>query len=135
MRDGASCGGDQANAEPATRESKQQHGTSGLPFERRKQTSRRHTVGLFTDPYQWYGRLSDEQLRAMRMVVDTGLHHKGWTRQQAIDDMLAHSSMAESDVIAEVERYIANPGQALGYKIGEGEELNTWRRVAGISSR
>ena len=76
-------------------------------------------LGLFTDPYQWYGRLSDEQLRAMRLVVDTGLHNKGWSRQQAIDYMLANSSMVESDVVSEVERYIANPGQALGYKIGQ----------------
>ncbi|HJW51013.1 MAG TPA: DUF885 domain-containing protein [Burkholderiaceae bacterium] len=86
-------------------------------------------LGLFTDPYQWYGRLSDEQLRAMRLVVDTGLHHKGWTRQQAIDYMLAHSSMAESDAIAEVERYIVNPGQALGYKIGQ-LEISRLRREA-----
>jgi uncharacterized protein (DUF885 family) len=86
-------------------------------------------LGLFTNPYQWYGRLSDEQLRAMRLVVDTGLHHKGWTRQQAIDYMLAHSSMAESDVIAEVERYIVNPGQALGYKIGQ-LEISRLRREA-----
>ena len=76
-------------------------------------------LGVFTDPDQWYGRLSDEQLRAMRLVVDTGLHHFGWTRQQAIDYMLANSSMAESDVVAEVERYIVIPGQALAYKVGE----------------
>lgn len=76
-------------------------------------------LGLFTDPYQWYGRLSDEQLRAMRLVVDTGLHHLGWSRQQAIDYMLANSSMAESDVVAEVERYIVIPGQALSYKVGQ----------------
>ena len=76
-------------------------------------------LGVFTDPYQWYGRVSDEQLRAMRLVVDTGLHHFGWTRQQAIDYMLANSSMAESDVVAEVERYIVIPGQALAYKVGE----------------
>lgn len=76
-------------------------------------------LGLFTDPYQWYGRLSDEQLRAMRLVVDTGLHHKGWTREQAIKYMLDNSSMAESDVTSEVERYIVWPGQALGYKIGQ----------------
>ena len=76
-------------------------------------------LGLFTDPYQWYGRLSDEQLRAMRLVVDTGLHHYGWSRQQAIDYMLANSSMAESDVVAEVERYIVIPGQALAYKVGQ----------------
>jgi uncharacterized protein (DUF885 family) len=76
-------------------------------------------LGLFTDPYMWYGRLVDEQLRAMRLVVDTGLHAKGWSRQQAIDYMLVNSSMAESDVTAEVERYIVIPGQALAYKIGQ----------------
>jgi uncharacterized protein (DUF885 family) len=76
-------------------------------------------LGVFTDPYQYYGRLNDEMLRAMRLVVDTGLHAKGWSREQAIRYMLDHSSLAESDVIAEVERYIAWPGQALGYKIGQ----------------
>ncbi len=76
-------------------------------------------LGLFTDPYQWYGRLSDEQLRAMRLVVDTGLHAKGWSRERAIQFMLDNSSMAESDVVSEVERYIVWPGQALGYKIGQ----------------
>ena len=86
-------------------------------------------LGLFTDPYQWYGRLSDEQLRAMRLVVDTGLHQKGWSRQQAIDYMLANSSMTETDVVAEVERYISLPGQALGYKIGQWE-ISRLRRDA-----
>lgn len=86
-------------------------------------------MGLFTDPYQWYGRLSDEQLRAMRLVVDTGLHYYGWSRQQAIDYMLANSSMAESDVVAEVERYIVIPGQALGYKVGQ-REIRTMRDEA-----
>jgi uncharacterized protein (DUF885 family) len=76
-------------------------------------------LGMFTDPYQYYGRLSDEMLRAMRLVVDTGLHTKGWTREQAIRYMLDNSSMAPSDATAEVERYIAIPGQALGYKVGQ----------------
>jgi uncharacterized protein (DUF885 family) len=76
-------------------------------------------LGMFTDPYQWYGRLSDEMLRAMRLVVDTGLHSRGWTREQAIRYMLDNSSLAESDVTAEVERYIVWPGQALGYKLGQ----------------
>src|SRR6185295_1224837 len=65
------------------------------------------------------GRLSDEMLRAMRLVVDTGLHAKGWTREQAINYMLDNSSMAESDVTAEVERYMVMPGQALSYKLGQ----------------
>ncbi|HEY6641764.1 DUF885 domain-containing protein [Povalibacter sp.] len=76
-------------------------------------------MGLFTDPYQYYGRLSDEMLRAMRLVVDTGLHSRSWSRERAVEYMLDNSSMARSDVEAEVERYIANPGQALGYKIGQ----------------
>jgi len=78
-------------------------------------------LGLFTDPYMWYGRLVDEQLRAMRLVVDTGLHAKGWSRERAVEFMLANSSMARSDVEAEVERYIVMPGQALAYKIGQRE--------------
>ena len=76
-------------------------------------------MGLFSDPYMWYGRLVDEQLRAMRLVVDTGMHALGWSRQRAIDYMKANSSMAESDITAEVERYIAWPGQALSYKLGQ----------------
>jgi uncharacterized protein (DUF885 family) len=76
-------------------------------------------LGLFTDPYMWYGRLSDEQLRAMRLVVDTGLHAFDWTRQQAIDYMQTNSSLALSDIEAEVERYIVMPGQALSYKVGQ----------------
>jgi uncharacterized protein (DUF885 family) len=76
-------------------------------------------LGLFTDPYQWFGRLNDEQLRAMRLVVDTGLHSKGWSRERAIKYMLDNSTLAETDVVSEVERYIAWPGQALGYKVGD----------------
>jgi uncharacterized protein (DUF885 family) len=76
-------------------------------------------LGLFTDPYQWFGRLNDEQLRAMRLVVDTGLHARGWTREQAAEYMLANSTLAPGYVESEVERYIAWPGQALGYKIGD----------------
>ncbi len=77
-----------------------------------------YEMGLFTDPYQRFGTLSDEMLRAMRLVVDTGLHSKGWTREQAIDYMLTHSDMGKTDATAEVERYIAIPSQALAYKIG-----------------
>jgi uncharacterized protein (DUF885 family) len=77
-----------------------------------------YDMGLYTDPYQRFGTLSDEMLRAMRLVVDTGLHSKGWTREQAIDYMLANSDMGRTDATAEVERYIAIPSQALAYKIG-----------------
>ena len=76
-------------------------------------------LGVFTDPYQWYGRLADEMLRAMRLVVDTGLHSMAWSREQAMQYMATHSSMAASDIEAEVERYIVWPGQALGYKVGQ----------------
>ncbi|MGL5668517.1 MAG: DUF885 domain-containing protein, partial [Shewanella sp.] len=76
-------------------------------------------MGLFSDPYQYFGKLSDEMLRAMRLVVDTGLHAKGWSREQAIQYMKDNSPMAESDIIAEVERYMAIPGQALSYKVGQ----------------
>jgi uncharacterized protein (DUF885 family) len=76
-------------------------------------------LGLFKDPYQLQGRYDDEMLRAMRLVVDTGLHAKGWTRDQAIKYMLDNSAMGKTDATSEVERYIAIPGQALAYKIGQ----------------
>lgn len=77
-----------------------------------------YDMGLYADPKQHWGTLDDEMLRAMRLVVDTGLHTRGWTRDQAIDYMLANSGIGRSDAAAEVDRYIANPGQALSYKVG-----------------
>jgi len=77
-----------------------------------------YDMGFFNDPYQRMGTLDDEMLRAMRLVVDTGIHAKGWTREQAIDYMLTHSSMGKTDATAEVERYIAIPSQATAYKVG-----------------
>ena len=77
-----------------------------------------YDMDLYSDPYQRFGTLSDEMLRAMRLVVDTGLHSKHWTREQSIDYMLSHSNMGKTDATAEIERYIAIPGQALAYKIG-----------------
>jgi uncharacterized protein (DUF885 family) len=77
-----------------------------------------YDMGLFDDPYQRFGTLNDEMLRAMRLVVDTGIHALGWTREQAIDYMLEHSGMTRTEVVAEVERYIAIPSQALAYKVG-----------------
>ncbi len=77
-----------------------------------------YEMGFYDDPWNRYGTLQDEQLRAMRLVVDTGLHAKGWSREQAIDFMLANSGMTRTEVVAEVERYIAIPSQALAYKVG-----------------
>lgn len=77
-----------------------------------------YEMGFYKDPKQHWGTLDDEMLRAMRLVVDTGIHAKGWSREQAIDYMLANSGMGRTDATAEVERYIANPAQALSYKIG-----------------
>jgi uncharacterized protein (DUF885 family) len=78
-----------------------------------------YPMGMYTDPYQRFGNLNDEMLRAMRLVVDTGIHEKGWTRDQSIQYMLDHSGMGKTDATAEVERYIAIPSQALAYKIGQ----------------
>ncbi len=74
---------------------------------------------LYKDPYSKFGALQHEILRACRLVVDTGMHSLGWTRQQAIDYMNENTGTSESFVVAEVDRYIVWPGQALGYKIGE----------------
>ena len=76
-------------------------------------------IGVYTDPYQYFGYLQNELWRAIRLVVDTGLHSKGWTRQQVIDYMLANSAESETQAVAEAERYMAIPGQALAYKLGE----------------
>ncbi|MFO1303579.1 MAG: DUF885 domain-containing protein [Burkholderiales bacterium] len=76
-------------------------------------------MGLYDDPYQYFGRLDLEMLRAARMVVDTGLHDKGWSRDEAIDYMLATTTLDRQTAVAEVDRYIAWPGQAPAYKVGE----------------
>ena len=77
-----------------------------------------YDMGLYKDPLQRWGNLDDEMLRAMRLVVDTGLHTRGWTRDQAIAYMLENSGIGKVDAATEVDRYIANPGQALAYKVG-----------------
>ena len=77
-----------------------------------------YPMGFYKDPIQHWGTLDDEMLRAMRLVVDTGIHTKGWSREKAIDYMLANSGMGRTDATSEVERYIANPAQALSYKLG-----------------
>ncbi len=76
-------------------------------------------LGLYQDPYNYYGYLQNALWRAIRLVTDTGLHSKGWTRTQAIDYMLNNSAMTRTDAEAEVDRYMAIPGQALSYKVGE----------------
>ena len=76
-------------------------------------------LGLYDDPYQYFGMLSAEMHRAIRLVVDTGIHTKGWTREKAIAYSLANEAEPEYAIISEIERYMANPGQALSYKIGQ----------------
>lgn len=76
-------------------------------------------LGLYKDPYQYFGMLSEEMHRAIRLVVDAGIHTKGWTREQAIQFSLENEAESEADITAEIERYMAIPGQALGYKIGQ----------------
>lgn len=76
-------------------------------------------AGFYTDPYRRFGRLTYEMWRACRLVVDTGMHALGWSRQEAIDYLGAHTALSELEVRTEVDRYIGWPGQALGYKMGE----------------
>jgi len=75
-------------------------------------------AGFETDPYDNLGRLQAELFRAVRLVVDTGIHYKRWTREQAIDYMYNNTGITDTDVIAEIERYIVMPGQACAYKVG-----------------
>ncbi|WP_053991163.1 DUF885 family protein [Mangrovimonas sp. TPBH4] len=76
-------------------------------------------LGLYKDPYQYLGMLGAEIHRAIRLVVDTGIHARGWTREEAIEYSLQNEAKSESKIISEIERYMANPGQALSYKIGQ----------------
>lgn len=76
-------------------------------------------MGFYTDPYSKFGQLTYEMWRACRLVVDTGMHHLGWTRQQAVDFMKQNTAKSEHDIAVEIDRYIVWPGQALAYKTGE----------------
>lgn len=76
-------------------------------------------LGLYTDLYQYFGMLGAEMHRAVRLVVDTGMHSKGWTREQAVQYCLENEAEPKAGIISEIERYMANPGQALSYKIGQ----------------
>lgn len=78
-----------------------------------------YDLGLYEDPYSRFGQLTYEMWRAVRLVVDTGIHYKGWTRQQAIDFFKANAAKTELDIVNEIDRYIGNAGQALAYKIGQ----------------
>ena len=78
-----------------------------------------YDLGLYQDPYSRYGQLIYDMWRAVRLVVDTGIHYFGWSRQQAIDYFLANAAKSEADIINEIDRYIGWPGQALAYKIGQ----------------
>jgi uncharacterized protein (DUF885 family) len=78
-----------------------------------------YDMGLYQDPYDKFGQLTYDMWRAVRLVVDTGMHAKHWSRQQAIDYFMENAAKTEQDVVNEVDRYIAWPGQALAYKIGQ----------------
>ena len=88
-----------------------------------------YDLGLYQDPYSRFGALTYEMWRAVRLVVDTGMHYKGWTRQQAIDFFKANAAKTELDIINEIDRYIGWPGQALAYKIGQLKMLELRREA------
>ena len=89
-----------------------------------------YDLGLYQDPYSRFGQLTYDMWRAVRLVVDTGMHYKGWTRQQAIDFFKDNAAKAEYDIVNEIDRYILMPGQALAYKIGQLKILQIRERAA-----
>ncbi|MCL9806513.1 DUF885 domain-containing protein [Flavobacterium amniphilum] len=87
-------------------------------------------LGLYEDPYQYFGMLGNEMHRAIRLVVDTGLHSKGWTREQAIKYSLENEAESEASIVSEIERYMAIPGQALSYKLGQLKIMELRRKAS-----
>jgi prolyl oligopeptidase len=87
-----------------------------------------YELGLYKDPYSRFGALTYDMWRAVRLVVDTGMHYKGWTRQQAIDFFTDNAAKTEQDIVNEIDRYISWPGQALAYKIGQLKMLELRRK-------
>ena len=75
-------------------------------------------MGFYKNPYHNFGRLQNELWRAARLVLDTGIHAKQWTREQSIDYFRENTPLSEGDIVTEIERFFVNPGQALGYKLG-----------------
>jgi len=90
-----------------------------------------YELGLYKDPYSHFGALTYDMWRAVRLVVDTGMHYKGWTRQQAIDFFMDNAAKTETDIVNEIDRYISWPGQALAYKIGQLKMLELRRKCEG----
>ena len=88
-----------------------------------------HDLGLYSDPMDRYGHLSEEIFRACRLVVDTGMHALGWSRDQAVQYMLDHTAASKENIVGEVDRYVTWPGQAVGYKIGQMKILELRRRT------
>jgi len=87
-----------------------------------------YEMGLYKDPYSRFGALTYDMWRAVRLVVDTGMHYRGWTRQQAIDFFMDNAAKTETDIVNEIDRYISWPGQALAYKIGQLKMLELRRK-------
>ncbi|MFP5356586.1 MAG: DUF885 domain-containing protein, partial [Gemmatimonadota bacterium] len=86
-------------------------------------------MGIYETPYEDFGRLTYEMWRAARLVIDTGIHQFGWTRQQAIDFLTSNAALSEHEITTEIDRYISWPGQALAYKLGE-MQIRRHRREA-----
>jgi len=88
-----------------------------------------HDLGLYSDPMDRYGHLSEEIFRACRLVVDTGMHALGWSRDQAVQYMMEHTAASKENIVGEVDRYVTWPGQAVGYKIGQMKILELRKRA------